>query len=214
MVKVLGIVGSARGRGGVTDFAIKEALKAAEEEGAETETIYLAEKDIQHCDICGECSKEKKGKCHFDDDMQSIFEKMVEADGIILGAPVYNSSAPSKVKALQERAWMLINNSGKRLLENKVGGPIVVGNRVGQVFTFYQLLFFFIINGVIFPSTTHCPVCQGRQDGVVGLDEIGLHTIRNFGKKIVLIAKNLPPLPTQSLPPVTYGAKLPLNNDE
>jgi multimeric flavodoxin WrbA len=63
--------------------------------------------------------------------VKEIFEKMVEADGIILATPVYIGSAPSQMKALIDRAGHLAGVKG-RIFENKVGGPMVVARRAGK----------------------------------------------------------------------------------
>ena len=139
MLKVVGIAGSPRKEGN-TELLVREALNAAKEEGAETELISLAEKEIKPCDACRVCRE--TGECHIDDDFKPVYEKMVKADGIIIGSPVYVGSATAQVKALIDRSTSLAPRN-KRPFENKVGGPIAVARRAGQNFTFAQLLYFF-----------------------------------------------------------------------
>ena len=91
MTKIVGIVGSPR-RGRNSEFLVNEALKTAAEEGAETELISLAGKEIKPCDACQRC-RDKNVDCHIQDDLAPIFKKMLEADGIILATPVYVGSA-------------------------------------------------------------------------------------------------------------------------
>ncbi len=90
MMRILGVVGSPRVEGN-TERVVAEALKAAEEDDAETELLRLADRDLKPCDACLSCRK--TGECRIPDDFNSIFEKMVQADGIILASPVYFSSA-------------------------------------------------------------------------------------------------------------------------
>ena len=140
MIRVLGVVGSPR-VGGNTERLVAEALMAKAEGGAETELVRLAGKEIKPCDACLSCRK--TGECHVKDDFRPIFDKMVEADGIILASPVYFGSATPQIKAFVDRAgYMSIAHN--RVLENKVGGPMVVARRAGHNFTFAQLLFFFL----------------------------------------------------------------------
>lgn len=189
MVKVIGIVGSPQ-RGGNTEFLVKEALKAAAEEGAETELIMLLDKEIRPCDGCETCGQ--TGECHIKDDLKPIFEKMLNADGIILGSPVYVGSATSQVKALIDRTTRWARNGLKgQPFENKVGGPIVVARRAGQNFTIAQLLCFFFLTGMIIPGTTYWTMAFGRKKGEVVEDEEGIKTIRNFGRKVAWLAKKL-----------------------
>ena len=84
----------------------------------------------------------------------SVFEKMMDADGILLSSPVYFGSATPEVKALMDRAGYLSIAKG-RVLENKVGGAIIVARRAGQNFTFAQLLFSFLHQEMIFPGSTY-----------------------------------------------------------
>ena len=85
-MKIIGIVCSPR-VGGNTEILMQEAMSGAEEVGAETELIFIRDKNIRPCDGC--CSCEVSGKCHIDDDMQEIYEKLLDSDGIIISAPTY-----------------------------------------------------------------------------------------------------------------------------
>jgi len=188
MIRIIGIAGSPR-RGGNTEFLVKEALKTAEEEGAETELISLSGKEIKPCDGCRLC-REKEMECHIQDDFVPILNKMLEADGIIIATPVYIGSATPQVKALIDRAYYSTGAKG-RPFENKVGAPLVVARRAGQNFTFAQLIFFFFIAGMIIPGTTYWSIAFGREKGEVAKDEEGIKTARNLGKKMAWLAKKL-----------------------
>jgi multimeric flavodoxin WrbA len=158
------------------------------EEGAHIELIRLADKDIKPCDACLSCRK--TGECHIKDDFRPIFEKMVEADGIILSSPVYFGSATPQIKALIDRAGYVSMAKG-RVFENKVGGALVVARRAGHNFTLVQLLFFFLIEGMIVPGSTYWNIAFGREKGEVEKDEEGLRTARNFSKKMVWLIKKI-----------------------
>ncbi len=188
MNKIIGIIGSPR-VGGNTEYLVKAALSAATKENEfKTEIIRLAGKKINPCTACLAC-KEKR-RCIIEDDFDPIFEKMVAADGIVIGSPVYFGSATPEIKSLIDRAGYVSVYSG-RLFENKVGGPIVVARRAGQNFTFAQLLFFFLHQGMIVPGSTYWNIGFGREKGKVKEDEEGITTARNFGKKMVWTIKKL-----------------------
>jgi len=187
MVKVLGVVGSPR-VGGNTECLVSEALRAAEEEGAEIELVRLAGKEIKPCDACLKCRETKE--CHIKDDFNPIFDKMVAADGIILASPVYFGSATPQIKALIDRAGYVSNARG-RVFENKVGGPMVVARRAGQNFTFAQLMFFFFHQGMIIPGSTYWNIAFGRETGEVTKDEEGIKTAKNFVKKTVWLIRKI-----------------------
>jgi len=187
MIRILGVVGSPR-LGGNTERLVAESLKAAEEDGAEMELLTLADKEVKPCDACLSCRR--TGECRIKDDFNPIFDKMVEADGIILATPVYFGSATPQIKALIDRAGYLSNARG-RVFENKVGGAIVVARRAGQNFTFAQILFFFLIQGMIVPGSTYWNVAFGREKGGVEKDEEGLRTVRNSAKKMVWLIRKI-----------------------
>jgi multimeric flavodoxin WrbA len=89
-MKVVGICGSPRK--GNTEWMLRKLLEGAAREGTDSELILLREKDIRTCDGCLSCEaggKQQKGKCRIQDDMQEIYPKLVEADGLALGTPVY-----------------------------------------------------------------------------------------------------------------------------
>lgn len=187
MIKVLGIVGSPR-IGGNTERLVSEALKAAEGEGAGTELVRLADKRIEPCDGCRTCKETRS--CWKKDDFRAVYDKMVQADGIILSSPVYFGSATPQIKALIDRAGYLSNQTG-RVFEDKVGGAMVVARRAGHNFTFAQLLFFFLNQGMIVPGSTYWNIAFGREKDEVCKDEEGIRTATNFGKKMVWLIKKI-----------------------
>jgi multimeric flavodoxin WrbA len=188
-MKIIGIVGSPRTNGN-TETITRIALQAAEEEGAETELITLAGKEIQPCDGCRVCRQ--TGKCRITDDLPPILEKMVEADGIILATPVYYGSATPQIKALIDRSgYSASGKEGHRPFENKVGGPIVVARRAGQNFTYAQLMFFFMITGMIVPGSTYWNIAFGREKNDVIHDEEGVKIVQHFGKKLAWLANKI-----------------------
>jgi multimeric flavodoxin WrbA len=183
-LKAIGIVGSPR-KGGNTEMLTAHCLKSIAEEGLDTELVRLAGLDIRGCNACGYCF-EKEG-CSIKDDFAPVFEKMLAADAIVVGAPVYYSSAPSLVKGLLERAGYLARQ--KSGFAGKVGGPLVVARRAGQNFTFAELLLWFHIMQIINPGSTYWNMAFGREKGEVEKDEEGLRTAWNFGKNVARVAK-------------------------
>jgi multimeric flavodoxin WrbA len=115
--------------------------------------------------------------------LQNIAQKEM-----ILSSPVYFGSATPQIMALIDRAGYLSNRTG-RPFENKVGGVLVVARRAGQNFTFAQLLFFFLHQGMIVPGSTYWNIAFGKEKGEVGTDEEGMQTARNFGKKMVWLIR-------------------------
>jgi multimeric flavodoxin WrbA len=186
MAKVIGIVGSPRHVGN-TRFLVNETLEAIKKEGIEVELITLDDKIIAPCEACGACSE--LHDCNIEDDFQDVYKKMVEADGIIVGSPVYFGSATPQVMALLDRAGYV--GIKDRVFNRKVGAAIAVARRAGANFTFAQLNYFFFINGMIVPGSTYWNVGYGLAPEDVKNDEEGVHTVRNLGANIAWLVKKL-----------------------
>ncbi len=184
-MKVLGIVGSPR-KNGNTELLTRHALQAIAQEGLDTELICLAGLEIQPCNACLVCKEEEK--CSIKDHLFPIYLKMKEADGVILASPVYFGSATALTKALMERVGYIARWNGDPF-SGKVGGPLVVARRAGQVFTIAQLTLWFQILGFFVPGSTYWNVAMGRDKGEVLQDEEGLRTAWNFGKNVAYLVK-------------------------
>ena len=184
MVKVVGIVGSARRRGN-TEIITQIAFDEIQKEGVETELIRLAERRILPCDACGTCTK--TGKCRIKDDFDSVFAKMKQADGIILATPVYYGAASPQIVSLISRFY----STSRKPLKRKVGGPIVVARRAGHNFTLAQLVFFFLISEMIIPGASYWNIAFGRQKGDVLKDKEGINTIKNFANNMAWLIKKI-----------------------
>ena len=100
-MKIIGINASPKGNASNTLQLVKSVLEGAESEGAETELIDLYKLNIEYCTACGTCYA--KGECPLIDDFEGLFEKIMNADGIVLGAPNYINSVPAPMKALFDR---------------------------------------------------------------------------------------------------------------
>ena len=185
-LKILGIVGSPR-LGGNSESLTKIALEEISKSGIETELITLAGKKITPCDACASCRT--TGKCHIEDDFQEIYDKMLSSAGFILVTPVWFGAATPIMTSLISRCY--VSRGGPNKFENKVGGPIVVARRAGKNFTFAQLMFFYMIHGMIVPGSTYWNVAIGREKGAAVNDEEGVRTISNFGKKLAWLAKKV-----------------------
>jgi multimeric flavodoxin WrbA len=186
-LKIVAFVGSPR-KNGNSELLANEALKSAEQEGAETELVRLAEYNLKPCDACMVCRKTKK--CKIDDDGEKLFSKIIEADGVILATPVYFGSCPPQTKIFIDRMGY-VARSMDQPFNNKVGGALVVARRAGANFTYAELLFFFLISGMIVPGVSYWTVAYGREKGEVTNDKEGVETARELGKKMAWLAKIL-----------------------
>ena len=191
-MKVVAFNGSPRPQGN-TAILIKTVLKELEAEGIETEFIQLGGQIVHGCMACGTCRKLKNKQCKIaNDNINSYIQKMVEADGIILGSPTYFSMMTPELKALIDRAgYVALGND--RMLKRKVGAAVVAVRRAGAVTTFDAINHFFLINEMIVPGSSYWNLGVGRAEGDVNNDQEGLATMVTLGKNMAWLLKQLKP---------------------
>lgn len=189
-MKVLGISGSPRS-GGNTDILVKLALEVLAEQGVQTEFLSLAGRPIKPCMACAGCVKSDTLGCVQEDPaFEGMVERFVEADGVLVGSPVYFGSATPQTMALLDRVGY-VSRANDNFLRRKVGAAIVVARRAGQNFTFAQINYFFLISEMIVPGSTYWNVAFGREKGEVENDQEGLDTVRRLAENVAWLMKKL-----------------------
>lgn len=170
---------------GVIALALKELSDTLNRCDIETEIIHVGNKNIRGCIACRSCKK--TGKCVFDDCVNEIAFKLKDADGLVVGAPVYYGSANSTVVSLLTRLFYSINYD----LSMKVGASIVSARRSGCTATFDELNKFFTIFGMPIVSSTYWNNIHGnnKEDGMQDLE--GLQVMRNLGKNMAFLIKSI-----------------------
>lgn len=170
---------------GVIALALKELSDTLNRCDIETEIIHVGNKNIRGCIACRSCKK--TGKCVFDDCVNEIAFKLKDADGLVVGAPVYYGSANSTVVSLLTRLFYSINYD----LSMKVGASVVSARRSGCTATFDELNKFFTISGMPIVSSTYWNNIHGnnKEDGMQDLE--GLQVMRNLGKNRAFLIKSI-----------------------
>jgi multimeric flavodoxin WrbA len=189
-LKVVAFNGSAR-KDGNTAILLRRVLEVLENEGIETELIQLAGEQIQGCTACGTCRKVQNKQCKIVNDKVNIYiEKMIAADGIILGSPTYFSMMTSEMKALIDRAGFVGRANGD-LYKRKIGAAVVAVRRAGAIPTFDAINHFFLISQMIVPGSSYWNIGIGLGKGDVEKDEEGLKTMDDLGKNMAWLIKKL-----------------------
>ena len=186
-MKTILISGSPRPEGN-TMVALKACAEAIEASGVETEIVSLAGKSICGCKACGACAK--LGKCAIDDGLNEVIEKVKDAEGYIVGAPVYYGTARGDMMSAIQRIAMVAGNNGK-WLTGKVGGPVVVARRGGLTASLQEMLMHFFICGMIVPGSTYWNILFGKQPGEAANDEEGIATVKGFGTNVAELIKKI-----------------------
>jgi len=189
-MRVVAFNGSAR-KGGNTSQMLRMALDEIEAEGIETELVELSGKRLQGCMACYKCGKVKTGRCAIEDDpVNEYIEKMVAADGILLGSPTYFADLTAGMKALIERAGMVTRANGN-LLRRKVGAGVVAVRRCGAYHVFSSLNAFFLIGEMVVVGSSYWNMGLCREVGEFQKDEEGLKTMRDLGRNVAWTLKRL-----------------------
>lgn len=180
-MKVLAINSSAR-KDGNTAILINTVLEELNKAGIETEMIQLAGNVIEPCKACWACGGQ--GNCvHRKDSFREVFEKMKEADGILLGSPVYSANVSANMQALLERAAVVADmNPG--LFTHKVGAAVAAVRRGGAMQAVDTMNHFFLNHEMIVVGSTYWNMGYGQMSGDVCNDEEGLANMRNLGQNM------------------------------
>lgn len=126
-MKIIGINASPRGNESNTLQLVKTVLKGAESEGAETELVDLYKLNIEYCNGCGACYA--TGECPQLDDFEELFDRILNSDGIVLGAPNYINSVPAPMKAFFDRLSDAIHC---QMLTGKFGCSVCTAGGSGE----------------------------------------------------------------------------------
>ena len=183
-MKVLILNGSPKADGN-TAAALQEMETIFTQEGMEVETIRVGHLDIRGCVGCATCYK--TGQCVFDDLVNDLAKKLQEADGLVLGSPVYYASANGTLVALLDRLFY----SSKFDKTMKVGASVAVARRGGCSSTFDQLNKYFTISGMPVASSRYWNSVHGALPGQAEQDIEGMQTVRMLAKTMAFLMKSI-----------------------
>ncbi|MBQ7373315.1 MAG: flavodoxin family protein [Clostridia bacterium] len=184
-MKVLMLNGSPRVNGN-THLALSEIKKVLEEEGIEVELVQVGNKAVRGCVACLGCRK--TGKCVFDDGVNELVEKFKDADGLVIGSPVYYASANSTLIAVLDRMFY---SSGRVDKTMKVGASVAVARRGGTTATFDELNKYFSISGMPIASGQYWNGVHGGMAGEVEKDGEGMQQMRTLAKNMAFLIKSI-----------------------
>ena len=189
-MKVVAFNGSARSEGN-TAILLNLVLDELKAEGIETELSPLAGKPIQGCIACYKCFEKKDRRCSVEKDIvNECIEKMLAADGILLGSPTYFADVTASLKALIERAGM-VERANSGMYKRKVGAGVVAVRRAGSQHVFSSLNAFFLVGQMIVPGSSYWNMGIGKQPGEVRNDTEGIQTMQNLGKNMAWLLKKI-----------------------
>lgn len=189
-MKVVAFNGSARKKGN-TEAMIRRVFEALEIEDIQTELVQLSGKKIKGCIACMKCFENKNERCAVNkDDMNFCIEKMLEADGVILGSPTYFADVSTEMKALIDRAGM-VAIANDYMFKRKAGAAVVAVRRAGSIHAFDTMNHFFTINQMIIPGSIYWNMGFGLEKEEVKSDKEGMETMKHLGENMAWLLKKI-----------------------
>ena len=183
-MKVLILNGSPRTEGN-TAIALNEVARTLNREGIETITLNIGKESIRGCLACNWCREH--GKCVIDDKTNEVAELFEQADGLVIGSPVYYASANGTLISLLDRIF----HGTKFDKTMKVGASVAVARRGGCSSTFDQLNKYFTISGMPVASSQYWNQVHGLAPGDALKDEEGLQTMRTLARNMAFLIKSI-----------------------
>ena len=183
-MKVLLINGSPHPKG-CTWRALYEIQNTLSKEGVDSEIIHIGNKAIRGCIACSSCKT--NGKCVFDDPVNEVAEKFKDADGIVIGSPVYYASANATAVAFMDRLFFSTPYSKAW----KVGAAVSSARRGGNSATFDELNKYFTISGMPIAAGQYWNAVHGFTAEDVEKDEEGLQQMRTLASSMAFMIKSI-----------------------
>lgn len=180
-MKILLINGSPKANGN-TAFALSQMEDIFLQAGIEAETIQVGSQVIRGCIGCGSCYKTHK--CIFDDLVNDTAAKLAEADGVVIGSPVYYASPNGTLLSFLDRLFYSTGHIDKRM---KVGASVVCARRGGCTASMDVLNKYFGISGMPIAGSSYWNIIHGAKPGEAALDAEGVRTMRNLAKNMVFL---------------------------
>ena len=182
--KVLLLNGSPRENGNIA-LAFKNMEQVFDELNVEYEDIQLGKKDIRGCIACEKCRE--TGKCVFNDIVNELAEKLKEADGLVIGSPVYYGSANGTLMSALQRLFY----SNHSDLSLKVGASVVSARRSGCTATFDELNKFFTLSNMPVATSQYWNNIYGWEPGEGSVDGEGQQVMRVLARNMVFLMESI-----------------------
>ncbi|MBR2775255.1 MAG: flavodoxin family protein [Selenomonadaceae bacterium] len=184
-MKVLLVNGSPRAKGN-TSIALNEMIKVFEAEGVETKYLHIGNKVIRGCVACQNCFK--LGRCVFDDVVNEVAPYFMEAEGFVIGSPVYYGSPNGTMLAFLDRLFYSTFTKDKT---GKVGAGVVVSRRGGSSAAFDVLNKYMAMTNMTIAGSQYWNMVYGMEPGEATQDAEGLQTMRTLARNMTFLMRSI-----------------------
>ncbi|MEF9841632.1 MAG: flavodoxin family protein [Raoultibacter sp.] len=164
-----------------TYTALSEVTKSLHAQDIETKIAWIGKDPVRGCDGCGGCSKRGDQRCiHNDDVVNHLLDAVSEADGVIVGTPVFYAGANGALIAVLDRMFY----AGGQTMKFKPGASLASARRAGTTAAIDQMNKYFLFNEMPLVSSNYWPMVHGQSAEQVQQDEEGLQIMRILGKNM------------------------------
>ena len=181
-MKTLLINGSPHANG-CTSTALNIVAEELRKNGIDTEIVHIGNKDIRGCIACGKCAE--LGRCVFNDMVNEVAPKFEQADGLVVGSPVYYAGPNGTLTNLLDRLFFS-TPFDKRM---KVGAAVVSARRGGTTAAFDRLNKYFTISEMSIASSRYWNMVHGHTPEDVMKDEEGCQIMRILGRNMAFLIR-------------------------
>lgn len=178
---------------GNTNSILCRCLTVLEKEGISTELIHIGN-TLEPCRGCELCRKSGKERCIIDDPLNQWFDKIIQADGLLLGSPVYFYGMHPSMKGFIDRVGYLARarlraGESYTVLAHKIGAAIAVDGFYGAPQTIQAMQSLFMVTQMIVPGAMYWPVAKGMTAGDVINDTVGMQYLADLAKQMAWLIK-------------------------
>ena len=184
-MRVIILNGSPKAHGN-TATVLHEVERTLQQQGIETEWIHVGHLQIPGCVACNRCWK--TGICKFGDIVNEISEKMLDADGLLVGSPVYFASLNGTLLSLLDRLFYSNLHTNWSM---KVGASVSIARRGGATTTMDALNKYFLKTNMPVVPSQYWGIAHGTAPGEVFKDEEGMQTMRQLGLNMAFLIKSI-----------------------
>jgi multimeric flavodoxin WrbA len=209
-MKVVAINGSPRAAGN-TRFALDLVCSQLANAGIESELVQVGQLTLHGCTGCGRCAANRDERCALaEDGVNAVIAKMTQADGIVIGSPVYFAGIAGTMKCFLDRAFYVAGSNGG-LFRHKAGAAVVALRRSGAVAAFDQLNHYLHYAEMLVPSSNYWNALHGARPGEAASDGEGVQIMEVLGRNLAWLLRVMAGSLQQGVVPPAPEAKVRTN---
>ena len=189
-MKVIALNGSPREKGN-TKLALNIVGEQLQKDGINFEILEVGKHPVRGCKACGACFHMKNKTCIIKDDILNDYIPLLdEADGLLIGSPVYYASVNGGIKSFLDRLFF-VSGANDNIFRHKVGACVIAVRRSGGIPAFNELNNYLLFSEMILPASNYWNVIYGREKEEASQDEEGNQIMRVLGKNMAYTLKVL-----------------------